>query len=72
MEAIINKLELKKMLGKYYIKIELKDANGKVRTIDKPFLNDEINFRKQIFGIMSACGTFDLMKLEQTIHLLKK
>lgn len=63
MEAIIKKLELRKIANNYYIKIDLTDSNGNNYTIDNPLLSDPISFRKQVFGIMSACGTYDLMKL---------
>ena len=72
MEAKISKLKLKKLLNKYYISIELIDSNNEVRVIDNPFINDEISFRKQIFGIMSACGTFDLMKLGTDNPIFRK
>lgn len=63
MEAIIKKIELKKFINKYYFKIYLTDINGYNYVIDKPFLSSAINFRKQVFGLMSACGSYDLMTL---------
>lgn len=63
MQAIIQKLELKKILNRHYIKMELIDENGVKRSLDNPFLSDDINFRKQVFGILSACDCFDLMML---------
>lgn len=72
MEAVINKLELKKLINKYYLKIELTDLNGHIHIINKPFLSDPINFRKQVFGIMSACGSYDLMKLATDKPVPKK
>lgn len=63
MQAVIQKLELKKILNRYYIRIELLDEDGVIRVLDNPFLSDNINFRKQVFGILSSCDNFDLMKL---------
>lgn len=63
MQAVIKKIKLKKFINRYYFKIELKDLDGRTHVINKPLLSDPINFRKQVFGIMSACGSYDLMKL---------
>lgn len=63
MQAIIQKLELKKFLNRCYLRIELLDENGVKRNLENPFLSDDINFRKQVFGILCACNSFDLMKL---------
>lgn len=59
-------------MNKYYFKIELTDINGCVHVINKPFLSDAINFRRQVFGIMSACGTYDLMRLATDEPVYKK
>jgi len=45
---------------------------GNEYIVDKPLLSDSINFRKQIFGIMAACNTFDLMCLATNNPMLKK
>lgn len=63
MQAVIQKLELKKIKNRHYIKIELIDENGVKRNIDNPLLSDEISFRKLVFGILSACNCYDLMRL---------
>lgn len=63
MEAIITKIELKRFLKKYYFLVELKDTKGNVYIVDKPFCNDEIQFRIMVFGLMAACNQFDLLKL---------
>lgn len=63
MQAIIQKLELKNFLNRHYLKVELLDDNGVKRNLDNPFLSDDINFRKQVFGILCACDNFDLMRL---------
>ena len=47
MLAVIKKLQVKKIINSYYIKIELTDLEGYNYVINKPFLNDEINFKKQ-------------------------
>ena len=41
----------------------MRDSNGKAYIIDKPFCNDEIQFRRLVFGIMAACNQFDLLRL---------
>ena len=63
MEAIITKIELKRFLKTYYFALELRDSNGKAYIIDKPFCNDQIQFRRLVFGIMAACNQFDLLRL---------
>ncbi len=72
MEALIKKLEVKKILNGYYIIIELIDKNGNVHIIDNPFVHDVINFRKQFVGLMYACGSFDLMKWATNQPIPKK
>lgn len=72
MEAVIKKVELKKFINRYYFKITLMDTNGNTYVIDKPFLSDCVNFRKQVFGIMAACGSYDLMKLATDRPVSKK
>ncbi len=62
MEAIVKKIELKKILSKYYLKITM-ESEKKEYILSNPLLNDPINFRKQVFGILSACNCYDLMKL---------
>ena len=63
MDAVIKKIKLKKLLSKYYFSLELHAVDGNVYVVDKPFLSDPVNFRKQVFGIMAACNQFDLLKL---------
>ena len=63
MEAIITKIELKKFMKKYYFSLELRGSNGNAYVIDKPFCNDEIQFRRMVFGIMTACNQYDLLRL---------
>lgn len=72
MKAVIKKVELKRIVNKYYFKITLSDDNGNIFVIDKPFLSDPINFRKQVFGIMAACGCFDLIRLATNNPISKK
>lgn len=52
MKAIIKKIELKKMLNKYYLKVTM-ESQGKEYVLSNPLLGDPINFRKQVFGILS-------------------
>jgi len=54
MKAIVKKIELKKMLNKYYLKVTM-ESQEKEYVLSNPFLSDPINFRKQVFGILSAC-----------------
>lgn len=72
MEAIITKIKLKKLFKKYYFAIELCDQSGNVYCIDKPFLNDKIQFRKMVFGIMAACNQFDLLRLGSDSPIYKE
>lgn len=72
MQALIKSVELKKFLGRYYFKITLIDVNGYTHVINRPFLNSPIHFRRQVFGIMSACGSYDLMRLATENPISKK
>lgn len=64
MKAIIKKIELKKMMNKPYLKITM-ESKKKEYIVSNPFINDSINFRKQVFGMLSACNCYDLMKLSR-------
>ncbi len=72
MQAVIQKLELKKILNRQYLRVELLDENGIKRVLDNPFLSGDINFRRQVFGILSACDCFDLMKLATNNPIQRK
>lgn len=63
MKAVIQKIELKKIINRHYFKLELIDENGIKHVINNPFLSDPINFRTLVFGILSACNCYDLMRL---------
>lgn len=63
MEALIRKIELKRLLSNYYLKIELSDLEGNTYIVGNPFLSNPVQFRRQLFGVMCACNNFDLMKL---------
>lgn len=63
MEALIKKIELKKDWDKYYFQIELIDREGKTHIIDDSSYGNPIEFRKMVFGLMSAIGNYDLMTL---------
>lgn len=72
MKAVIKKIKLKKLINKYYFRIELVDENRCPHVLDKPLLCEYINFRRQLFGIMSACGSYDLMQLATTNPIEKR
>lgn len=72
MEAIIKRIELKKILSRYYFVLEIQDVNGCVYIVDKPFYNDLINFRSLVFGVMVACNQFDLLRLTTSNPEYKK
>lgn len=72
MEAIIKSVELKKIVNRYYFKITITDIVGNTYVIDNPLWSDPISFRRQVFGIMTACGTYDLMKLATNTPIPKK
>lgn len=62
MKAIIKSIELKKMVNRYYLKVTM-ESQGREYFLSNPLLSDPINFRKQVFGILSACNCYDLMTL---------
>lgn len=62
MQAKLKSLELKKVLKNYYIKVKV-ECQGKEYVLSNPLHSDVINFRKQVFGILTACNCYDLMRL---------
>ena len=72
MEAIIKKLKLEQINDNYRIKIELLGSDKQNYIIDNTLINDDINFRKQLFGIMCACNCFDLIRLATNNPVIKK
>lgn len=66
MKVIIKSIELKKIINRYYLKIVM-ESQSKEYIVSNPLLNDPINFRKQVFGILSACNCYDLMKLAREV-----
>lgn len=72
MEAIIRKIELKKDWNKYYFQIELIDRKGKIHVINDSSYSNPIEFRKMVFGLMSAIGNYDLMTLATNNPIEKK
>lgn len=72
MKAAIRKLELKKIMNRHYIKIELADEKGIPRMVNNSVLSDDIHFRKLVFGILSACNCYDLMRLATSNPNCKK
>lgn len=65
MEAYISKMEfIRTDKDNCYWNLTLVDDNNNyIGTYCKPHISDEINFRKQTFGILSACNCYDLLKL---------
>lgn len=62
MKAIVKKMELNKRMNKYYLKI-IMECQKKEYIVSNPLTSNPINFRKQVFGMLSACNCYDLMKL---------
>lgn len=65
MDGYISSIKFKKIDSKHcYWLITVLDKNGNViGTFGNPSISDRKNFRKQTFGIMSACDNFDLLTL---------
>lgn len=65
MEAIINSIELVKINNnRCYFKVKLVDEQGNlIGYFGNSKLSDNINFRKQTFGILAACDCFDLLRV---------
>lgn len=65
MEAYISKMEfIRTNKDNCYWRLTFVDDNNNyIGTYSKPNISDEINFRKQTFGILSACNCYDLLKL---------
>lgn len=62
MEATIKSIERKKILNRQYFKIVI-ESSGREYVVSNPLLSDPINFRKQVFGILTACNCYDIMRL---------
>ncbi len=62
MKAEIKKIELNKLMNREYFKIIL-ESQKKELILSNPLMSDPINFRKQVFGILTACNCYDLMRL---------
>lgn len=64
-EAFISSIEFVRInKDKCYFKVKLVDDNGNlIGYFGDSKINDNINFRKQLFGILAACDCFDLLKL---------
>jgi len=65
MDAYISSIEfIRKDKDNCYWKIILVDENNNyLGTFGDSNITDEVNFRKQTFGILSACNCYDLLKL---------
>lgn len=66
MKAIVKSMELKKIVNRYYLKVTMESQN-KEYVLANPLLSDPINFRKQVFGMLSACNCYDLMRLAREV-----
>lgn len=71
MKAILKKIELKKMMNRDYLKITM-ESQKKEYIVSNPLMSNPINFRKQVFGILSACDCYDLMKLARKVSVPQK
>lgn len=71
MEATIKSIQLKKMLNQYYFRVTMESQNKKY-ILDNPLMSDPINFRRQVFGIMSSCNCFDIIKLARKNPIQQK
>lgn len=63
MEAMLIETELKKTMRGHYFVIELLDKHNVRYIIDKPTLSDNINFRRETYGIINASDENDLLRL---------
>ena len=71
MQAIVKSIEVKKVLNRYYLKIVMESQN-KQFVLDNPLINDPINFRRELFGILTACNCYDLMRLAREVPVPKE
>lgn len=71
MKATIKGMERKKILNRYYFKITL-ESLGKEYVVSNPLLSDPINFRKLVFGMLTACDCYDIMRLGREIPIPQK
>jgi len=68
MDAFISSMEfIKENENDCYWKVTLVDENNNyIGTFGDSKITDPVNFRKQTFGILSACNCFDLLKLSSS------
>lgn len=71
MKANVKSIELKKIINRYYLKITMESQNREY-VVSNPLISDPINFRRQVFGILSACNCYDLMRLAREIPIRKE
>jgi hypothetical protein len=64
MEAYIYKIEfVRRDKDNCYWNLQLVDENNNyIGEYCNPHISDEINFRKQTFGILSVCNCYDLLR----------
>lgn len=48
------------------------ESSGKEYIVSNPLLGDPINFRRQVFGMLTACNCYDIMKLGRKIPIPQK
>ncbi len=71
MRATIKSIERKKILNRQYFKIVMQ-SQGKDYVVSNPLISDPINSRKQVFGLLTACNCYDIMKLGREIPVPQK
>lgn len=64
-EAEISSIKLRNIdEDNSYFEIALKNKEGEsIGTFGSPYITDSTNFRREVFGILLACGTNDFLKL---------
>lgn len=60
----LKSVQLKKIFNNYFLVIKV-ESQGKEYVLSNPFLSDPVNFRKQFFGILTACNCYDLLRLSR-------
>jgi len=60
MKAIINKIEINKDNELNHILVSFASPEGTL-TLDSSV--DDVTFRRQVFGLLSACGSYDILKI---------
>lgn len=63
--AKINSIKLRKIDNENsYFEVELVDEEGNsLGVFGSPYITDSVNFRREVFGLLQACGTNNFLKL---------